>query len=71
MHLGMINDIRQEFNQVYEDLIRHNAENDDIGFEEFRYRMRIIENSKRTMNEELDFLLMMLLRRDMESGEEV
>ena len=54
MHLGMINDIRQEFNQVYDDLIRHNAENDDIGFEEFRYRMRIIENSKRTMNEELD-----------------
>lgn len=67
----MINDIRQSFNECYEELIRENAENDDIGLQEFRYRMRIIENSKKTMNEELDFMLMMLLRRDIERGEGV
>lgn len=69
VNISDINDIRQQFNQFYDQMIEENAENERIGLPEFRYRMRIIENSRVTLNEEFDFILMMMIRREIENGD--
>ena len=71
LDISTIQTARQEFNQFYDELVRGNAENEDIGLKEFQYRLRIIENSRVTLNEEMDFVIMMMIRRDMETGEGV
>lgn len=71
VEIEMINTIRQSFNRFYDIMVEENANNDNIGLKEFQYRMRIIENSRVTLNEEFDFVIMMLIRRDMEQGEGV
>lgn len=69
VNIGDINDIRQEFNKFYDTMIAENAENEEIGLPEFKYRMRIIENSRVTLNEEFDFILMMMIRREIEKND--
>lgn len=71
IEIEAINTVRQSFNLFYDSLEKEAAENDNIKLEEFRYRMRIIENSRVTLNEELDFIIMLLIRREAERGEGV
>ena len=67
--IELINNLRQTCNMHYDKIIQKHAYNNDIGLIEFRTRARIVEESKRALNEELDFMIMLLIRMDFEEGE--
>lgn len=68
LEIEAINTVRQSFNMIYDMLLKEAAENENICLDAFRYRMNILDNSKVTMNEELDFMIMLLIRREAERG---
>jgi S-ribosylhomocysteine lyase LuxS involved in autoinducer biosynthesis len=60
--------IKDNFNVFFDRMIRDLAEDDSIKLVEFRYRQKVIEVMRDNMNETLEHLVFMIMRRNLEKG---
>lgn len=71
VEIEAINSIRFSFDQLFDMLEMEIAEDEDIGFTEFKYRYKCLEMAREDLNNIYDYIIMVLIRRGGLEGEYV